>query len=180
MVQKTVSISIIALLVGLGAGYFARTSEVSALENNVAKAIESKGMLQAELDAVKAKRAVEGKAVAIPFEPEPGLMFHDGWLLITQRGDGKFTVVIRSEGFDKTGPEDAYLIEGVTRTEPMQMVPIGTTLDASVFHADQNGHGFYWIVLDKDPRVTFDKILILYLPGMSMERAALVATAKLG
>lgn len=196
MQAKTSSIlvvaAIVALVVGIAVGYFVRAGEVSALQQDVAKAIESKGMIQAELDQTKAdlekakeskgmlEAEIQGKTVPIAFVPESGQMIHDAWIFIAPLEQGKFAVAIHVEGLEHTGPEDVYLVEGVTRTEPMQMIPIAPTAAASEFHADSNGNGLYWAVLDNDPRESFDKILLLYLPGMQMERAQLLATAKLG
>jgi hypothetical protein len=200
-----VGLIVVALAVGVIGGYFGQAGQVAALqreaataqeskamlEAELASAQESKAMLQAELDQAKADlaTAIESKAmleeelkvatVPIAFASESGQMIHDAWLLIAPVGQGKFAVVIRAEGLDATAPDDVYLLEGVTRSD-MQTLPLGPTLEASEFVADDAGGALYWVILDQDPRTTFEKIVLLLLPGMSMEQAVLLATASFG
>lgn len=200
---------VVGLAVGSGVGYFVRAADVFTLQRDVATATESKGMIQAELDQAKADLAkakeskgmieeelkaakanlakaiesksmleaeLKGKPVAIPFVAEKGQMAHDLWLIIAPVEGGKYAISIRAEGLEAKG---VYLVEGVTRTV-MKAVPVATTVPASEFVADEKGNGLYWLVLDKDPHATFEKILILFLPEMQMERAVTVASATLG
>lgn len=158
---------LVAVIVGATAGYFVRANEQSALMSELEKAKESKAMLEEELKAA---------TVAIPLNTESGQMAHDIWLLIAPLRDGKYVVVVRAEGLEQNG---AYIVEGVTRTSQMQTVPVAATAMESEFLPDQQGKGFYWIVLDSDPRVTFEKVLLLFLPDMQMQNAVLVASADL-
>ncbi len=181
---------LVALVIGVAAGYFVRAGELSLVQAELAKASESKGMLEEELSGLMGKlqkaneskamleEELRGKTVPFAFASEKDRMIHDAWLFIAPVGQDKWAVIIRAEGLDYS-PDGIYLVEGVTRTEPMQMFPIGPTEAASEFHADQNGVGVFWVVVDKDPRIIFEKIVILFLPGMSMQNAVLVATAKL-
>lgn len=180
--------AVVALVIGGAAGYYARGSEVSALEANIAKAVESKKMLEEEVKAVQADatKAKEGKAmleaelnaktVPVRLNAEKGQMAHDVWLLVAPVAQGKYAVALRAEGLESKG---AYIVDGVTRTEPMQTLPIAGKIPESEFIADENGNGLYWLLLDKDPRVAFEKIIILYLPNMQMDKAVVTATAIL-
>lgn len=180
--------AVVALVVGVAAGYLARTGEISAFEKDLTKAKEGKGMIEEELKAAKANLAkatesksmleaeLKGKPTAIRLIPEKGQMAHDLWLIIVPVEGGKYAVSVRAEGLEAKG---VYLVEGVTRTV-MKAVPIAPTVPASEFAADEKGNGLYWVILDMDPRVTFEKILILFLPEMQMEKAVMVAAATLG
>jgi hypothetical protein len=162
---------VIGLLIGAAAGYYARVGEVTKLQNDLSHAIESNNMLKEELGNL---------TVPIVFVPESGQMIHDTWLLVAPIGQGKFGVTIHAEGLEDTKGDGIYLVEGVMKGQPTRMVPLGQTLDSSEFHADSKGVGNLWVATNQDPRSTFDKVLLLFLPGMSMERAVLLATAKLG
>lgn len=180
--------AVVALVVGVAAGYLARTGEISTFEKDLTKAKEGKGMIEEELKAAKANLAkatesksmleaeLKGKPAAVRLIPEKGQMAHDLWLIIVPVEGGKYAISVRAEGLEAKG---VYLVEGVTRTV-MKAVPIAPTVPASEFVADEKGDGLYWLVLDKDPRVTFEKILILFLPEMQMEKAVMVAAATLG
>lgn len=161
---------VIGLLIGAGAGYLARAGEVTKLQGDLSHAIESNNMLKEELGNL---------TIPIAFVHESGQMIHDTWLLVAPIGQGKFGVTIHAEGLEDTKGEGIYLVEGVMKGQPTRMVPLGQTLDNSEFHANSKGVGTLWIIPSQDPRSTFDKVVLLFLPGMSMERAVLLATAKL-
>ena len=161
---------IVSLLVGIAGGYIYQTGLVSSLQSQLSKANENSVMLRAEM---------LNQTMPIAFKPESGQMIHDAWLLVAPVGNGRYLVAVHAEGLDHTSSEGAYLIEGVTKTA-MQMVPLGANASASEFEAGSNGIGQYSVILNVNPNMTFEKIEILFLPGMSMEHAALVATATLG
>ncbi len=148
---------LIALVVGVAVGYASRTNELL-------KAQESKNMLEEELKA---------KTVGLAFVAESGQMAHDLWLIIAPLKGGKYAVTIRGEGLDQKG--GIYLVEGIQRADK-KMVPLAPSMQGSEFAADEKFNGLYWVVLDKDPRATFEKLVLLFLPGMQMEKAILVAS----
>ena len=53
------------------------------------------------------------------------------------------------------------------------------TTSASEFQADKNGTGNYFILLDSNPMTTFENVELLFLPGMVMQNATLVATLSM-
>jgi len=158
---------LIAVVIGAMTGYFVRANEQSTLMADLEKAKESKSMLEQELKAV---------VVAIPFKTQTGQMAHDVWLLIAPLQNGKYALAIRAQGLEQNG---AYIVEVVTKAGQMQTVPIAASAADSEFLPDQHGNGLYWVVLDSDPRVTFERVLLLFLPDMQMQNAVLVATADL-
>lgn len=161
---------IVSLLVGIAVGYLYQTGQVSSLQSQLSKANENSIMLRAEM---------LNQTTPIAFKAESGQMVHDAWLLVSPAGNGRYVVAVHAEGLDHTSAQGAYLVEGVTKTA-MKMVPLGANISLSEFEAGSNGIGQYSVIINLNPNVTFEKIEILFLPGMSMERAVLVATATLG
>ena len=158
---------LIALVIGAMTGYFVRANEQSTLMADLERAKESKSIIEQELKAA---------VVAIPFKTQTGQMAHDVWLLIAPLQIGKYALAIRAQGLEQNG---AYIVEVVTKAGQMQTVPIAASAADSEFLPDQHGNVIYWVVLDSDPRVTFERVLLLFLPDMQMQNAVLVATADL-
>jgi hypothetical protein len=98
------------------------------------------------------------------------------WLVITPLPNGQFAVVLSAQGLQQNG---GYLIEGVTRATPTIIVPIATTATDSEFIADANGNGLYWHMQTSDPQVTYEQVLLIYLPNMQMQGSQLIASAYL-
>lgn len=119
-------------------------------------------------------------AVAIKFSPATGQMFHSGWLLIQPTGSGQYAVSVHAEGLESTQTMGSdYIIEGAQSSGAMAVVPIGPNATASEFGTSSTGVGNYFIVLGQNPFSTFENLQIVYLPGMSMTNATVVATASL-
>ena len=53
------------------------------------------------------------------------------------------------------------------------------TTSASEFQADKNGTGNFFILLDSNPMTTFENVELLFLPGMVMQNATVVATLNM-
>ncbi len=153
---------LIALVIGGAVGYFARASEVSALMNQ-------NSMMHQEL---------QSEPSAFQLTPASGPMPpHNVWFVIAPLGSGDYALILSAQGLETSG---SYLIEGVTRTGQMNQVPISGNATSSEFTPNMHGDGVYWSVLMSDPRVTYDKIVLLYLPDMQMSNAQEVASATLG
>lgn len=115
---------------------------------------------------------------AIQMTPASGPMPpHDVWFLVVPLGGGDFALVLNAQGLEGNG---SYLIEGVTRGGQMNHVPIAGNPADSEFEPDMHGNGVYFHVLMSDPRVTYEQVILLYLPGMQMQNAQQVASASLG
>ena len=161
---------VIGLLIGIGATYIVTANQVTSLQTSLASANESNMMLHNEM-----QNGTLGSAL----QAQPGQMFHSGWVFISSLGGGDYAVSIHAEGLE--GPQAGnYIVEGVTRGATMQMVPISGNATASEFDASASGVGNYWTVLMQNPSSSFESIDPVYLPGMSMTNAALVASVQLG
>ncbi len=153
---------LVALIIGGAVGYFARAGEVSSLMNE-------NSMMHQEMQTMSA--AVQLTPASGPMPP------HDVWLVVAPVGGGDFVVAFSAQGLEENG---SYLIEGITRGGQMNMVPIAGNPADSEFVPDMHGSGLYWHVLMSDPRVTYEKVVLLYLPNMQMQNAQQVASASLG
>jgi len=161
--------AVIGLLVGLGGSYLVSAGQISSLQGSLSKANESNTMLQAEMQNVTTKLALT---------PQAGQMIHTGWIFIAPVGTGRYAVFLHAEGLEPPS-SGGYIVEGVTRSG-MKMVPLGPNATASEFDASTNGIGNFWLVLNQNPSVKYEAIDVLYLAGMQMSNAAVVASASLG
>jgi hypothetical protein len=164
------SVLVIGLLVGIGATYAVYSSQVSSLQKSLSDANESNMMLHQEM---------QNGTSALVLAAQPGQMFHTGWVLIASTGSGDYAVSVHAEGLEPPASGN-YIVEGVTRGATMQMVPISGNATTSEFEASANGVGGYWTVIMQNPTSSFEAIDLVYLPGMSMTNAAVVAMVQLG
>jgi len=119
---------------------------------------------------------------ALMFTANSGAMISSGWLLALPTGMmHEYAVSIHVEGLE---PNGTYLVEGALMAGAMNTVPISSqsmgmnTTSASEFQASKNGTANYWIVINSNPATAFERIQIFFLPNMSMQNMALVATAS--
>jgi hypothetical protein len=118
-------------------------------------------------------------APAIAFTPAHGQMFGKGWLIVAPLGNGSYAVTLHATGLEPASMGD-YIVEAAQNSGQMAMVPIaGTNATQSEFIADNNGNGQFFIVLHQEPSSNFESVSIVYLPGMQMQGATVVATASL-
>ncbi len=148
---------IVSILVGVGGGYFYQSAQVTSLQN--------------QLTSVNSTSA-------LPLVLQPGQAIQGGWIIIIPTGTGHYALSVRATGL-KPPSSGAYIVEGVAK-QATNMAPITANATASEFEADNSGVGNYWIELTQNPSNNFKAIDILYLPGMQMTNAVLVATAQLG
>ena len=117
---------------------------------------------------------------AISFTPATGQMIHSAWLLIEPSGMHDFALAIHAEGLENTQSMGSdYIVEGTQSSGSMSVVPIGPNATASEFDTSSSGAGNFFIILGQNPHSTFENIQIIYLPGMQMTNATVVATASL-
>ncbi len=172
MASRAVLISasaVIGLLVGLGGSYLVSAGQISSLQASLSKANESNTMLLAETQNVTTRLALTPKA---------GQMIRSGWIFIAPVGTGRYAVFLHAEGLEPPS-RGGYIVEGVTKSG-MKLVLLGPNETASEFDAGTNGIGNYWLVLNQNPSVNYEAIDVLYLAGMQMSNAALVASVNLG
>jgi hypothetical protein len=121
-----------------------------------------------------------GGTGAVQFAPATGQMVDNAWLLVEPTASGQFAVSIHAEGLESTqGMGSVYIVEGAESSGAMAVVPVGPNATASEFETTSNGVGSYFILLSQNPYTTFESVQIVYLPGMEMTNATVVATATL-
>jgi hypothetical protein len=125
------------------------------------------------------QQEMQNVTMSLALKPQRGQMIHGGWVILAPVGTGHYAVSVHAEGLEPPS-SGAYIVEGVMRTGNTNMVPIGPNATSSEFEANSAGIGSYWIVLMQNPRSSFEAIDILFLPGMQMTNATLVASVKLG
>ena len=160
---------VIGLLAGSGATYLVTVSQISSLQSSLSSATASNAMLHAE---------IQNATSVLPLTLQSGQMIHSAWLFIAPVGKGQFAVSLHAEGLEPPSA-GGYIIEGVTR-QGAKMMPLGPNETASEFDATSNGVGTYWLVLTQNPSANYQAIDVLYLAGMQMSNAVLVASATLG
>lgn len=117
---------------------------------------------------------------AIQFTPSTGQMVNNAWLVIEPTGSGDYAVSVYAQGLESTnGTTNVYIVEGTQSSGTMSVVPIGPNATASEFGTTSDGVGAYFVVLMQNPYTSFENIQIVYLRGMEMSNATVVATATL-
>ncbi|GEM_PF-2279947 len=117
---------------------------------------------------------------AIQFTPATGAMIHSAWLLIEPAGMDEYAVSVHAEGLESTQSAGSdYIIEGAQSSGSMAVVPIGPNATASEFETSSTGVGNFFVLLGQNPFSSFENVQIVYLPGMQMTNATVVATASL-
>ena len=118
-------------------------------------------------------------AAAIAFVPAQGQMFGGGWLIVAPLGNGDYALTLHATGLESASMGN-YIVEGAQRSGQMATVPVaGSNATLSEFEADGSGNGQFFAVLMENPSSTYESISIVYLPGMEMQGATVVATATL-
>ena len=172
MASRTIllaAVLVIGLLVGFGATYLYDQNQISSLQNSLTSANQTISSLHNQTAGAK----------AFPLTPHPGAMIHTGWLVIAPVGSGDYAIAVHAEGLEPPS-SGGYIVEGAQRTTAMNVVPIGANATASEFDAGTDGVGNYWTVIMQNPTTSFESIELLYLPGMNMTQATLVASVSLG
>jgi hypothetical protein len=117
---------------------------------------------------------------ALEFMPATGQMIHSTWLLIEPAGMDRYALSIHAEGLEDTQSMGSdYIVEGAQSSGSMAVVPIGPNATASEFETGTNGVGNYFVLMSQNPYTTFENVQIVYLPGMQMTNATVVATVSL-
>jgi hypothetical protein len=117
---------------------------------------------------------------AIQFTPASGQMIHTAWLLVEPSGSGDYAVSIYAQGLESTqGTGNVYLVEATSSSGSMTTAPIGANETASEFETTSAGVGSYFVILMQNPYTSFENVQLVYLPGMQMSNAVVVATAAL-
>jgi hypothetical protein len=116
---------------------------------------------------------------AIAFAPAHGQMFGGGWLIVAALGNADYALTLHATGLEPGSMGD-YIVEAAQNSGQMATVPVaGTNATLSEFEADSSGNGQFFTVLMENPNSTYESVSIVYLPGMEMTNATVVATATL-
>jgi hypothetical protein len=105
-------------------------------------------------------------------------MIHSGWMIVASVGSGDYAVSLHADGLEPPSG-GGYIVEGVQRAGNMNVVPISGNATTSEFDAGSDGAGSYWTVLMQNPSSSFEAIDLVYLPGMNMAQATVVASVQL-
>jgi hypothetical protein len=106
-------------------------------------------------------------------------MFGNGWLIVASLGGGDYALTLHATGLESASMGD-YIVEGAQNSGQMATVPIaGSNATLSEFSADSSGNGQFFTILMENPSSAFESVSIVYLPGMEMQNATVVATASL-
>jgi hypothetical protein len=117
---------------------------------------------------------------AFQFTPAKGQMLHSAWVVVGRTESGQYTLAVYAQGLDTTqGTGNDYIVEGAQSSGSMAVVPVGANATASEFDVGSNGVGSYFTLLSQNPLTSFENIQIVFLPGMHMTNATVVATASL-
>lgn len=158
----------VGLLVGFGGTYAYGQSQVSSLQGSLNQANANISMLHEEMNSTR----------IVQLQPRSGQMVHSGYVIVAALGNGDYAVSLHAEGLEPPS-SGGYIVEGVQRTGAMSTVPVGANESASEFEAGSGGTGSYWTVLMQNPSTSFESLDLVFLPGMSMSQAAVVASAQL-
>jgi len=116
---------------------------------------------------------------AVAFVPAQGQMFGGGWLIVASLGNGDYALTLHATGLESASMGN-YIVEAAQNSGQMATVPIaGSNATLSEFEADSSGSGQFFTVLMQNPSSVYESVSIVYLPGMEMQNATVVATASL-
>jgi len=118
-------------------------------------------------------------STAVALVPAHGQMFGSGWLIVASLGNGDYAVTLHATGLELPAMGN-YIVEAAQNSGQMATVPIAGSNDTlSEFDADSSGNGQFFTVLMENPHSVYESVSIVYLPGMEMTNAVVVATASL-
>jgi len=158
-------VSIILLLIVTGAGFGLYLTKPSAVSN------ATEVMTETTPESAKL------------FTPKANVMMaegiHSGYLIVVPVGGGNWAIGIHAEGLEPTvGTGNIYLVEAQQKSGAMGIAPINAqNATASEFSVGSGGIGQYFTTLNQGPRATFESVQVVFLGGMEMSNATVIATA---
>ena len=123
------------------------------------------------------------KPSAVSFTPKANVMaaegIHNAYLIVVPVGGGNWAIEIHAQGLKPTaGTGNIYLVEAQQKSGAMGTAPIhAQNATESEFSVGRDGIGQYFTTLNQDPRATFESVLVVFLGGMQMSNATVIATA---
>lgn len=172
------AVVVVVLLVVAAGGYLLYGTRSSMAETTTVTKTDTMTASMSESMSSSAMMNETG-AQAIPFAPAQGQMFGSGWLIVASLGNGDYALTLHATGLEPASAGD-YVVEGAQNSGQMATVPIaGSNATLSEFTADSSGNGQFFTVLMANPSSAYESVSIVYLPGMEMQNAVVVATASL-
>jgi len=167
-------VTVVVLLVVAASGFYLYGTRSTMQETSTVKATDT--MSQSSSTASMNKSVA---SAAVAFVPAHGQMFGNGWLVVAPLGNGSYAISLHATGLESASMGD-YIVEAAQNSGQMSTVPIsGTNATLSEFEADGAGNGQFFAVLHQNPTSVYESVSIVYLPGMEMTNATVVATASL-
>ena len=169
--------SVIVLLILAGGGFGLYLTKPSAASNT------TEVMTHTEVTTHTEVMTETRMGSAIPFTPKASVMMaegiHNAYLIVVPVGGGNWAIEIHAEGLKPTaGTGNIYLIEAQQKGGAMGIAPIhAQNATASEFSVGRDGIGQYFTTLNQDPQATFESVLVVFLGGMQMSNATVIATA---
>jgi hypothetical protein len=143
------------------------------------KSASANPMTETATETTTATSGATSVTQASQFEAMSGQMFHTGWLLIQATPSGMYALSIHVEGLETTaGTGNVYIVEAEQSTGAMSVVPIGPNATASEFEVGSDGVGNFFLLLSQNPGMSFESVEVVFLQGMQMSGASVVATAS--
>jgi hypothetical protein len=172
------AVVVVVLLAVAAGGYYLNGTKSSMTETTTVTTTDTMTASMSESTSSSAMMNETG-AQAIAFTPAQGQMFGNGWLIVASLGNGDYALTLHATGLESASMGD-YIVEGAQNSGQMATVPIaGSNATLSEFTADTSGNGQFFTVLMENPSSAYESISIVYLPGMAMQNAEVVATASL-
>lgn len=178
------AVTVVVLLAVAAGGYFLYGTRSSMTETTTVTATAS--MSESMTSSASMSESTSSSAMmnqtaaqALAFTPAQGQMFGNGWLIVASLGGGDYALTLHATGLESASMGD-YIVEGAQNSGQMATVPIaGSNATLSEFSADSSGNGQFFTILMENPSSAFESVSIVYLPGMEMQNATVVATASL-
>ncbi len=175
----------LALLAGAGFGLYLTKPSTTSTTTEVMTHTTTEVMTHTEVvNSTEVMTQTTAKA-AISFIPAPNVMMaegiHSAYLIVTPIGAGNWSVEIHAQGLEPTvGTGNVYIVEAQQKSGTMASAPITSQSPmASEFGVAKDGIGQYFTTLNLDPTGQFKSIQIVFLGGMVMSNATVIATATL-
>jgi len=163
------SIVILVVIAAAGFGlYLTRAASTLTVTHTVSQTTDEMSGTSAEMTT----------ATAIQFKPATGQMFNNGWLVIGETQSGSYALSLHAQGLENASAGD-YIVEGQQSSGSMSVVPLAANTTSSEFDAGADGAGSFFVILAQNPFTAYESVQILFLPGMQMTNATVVATAQL-
>jgi hypothetical protein len=166
--------TVVVLVIVAGVGfslYFSRSTVAQTMTEN---------MTETMTETMTPTSTQMAAGTAVQFTPATGQMVHTAWLVIEPTESGQYALSVYAQGLESTQSTGSdYIVEGTQSSGAMAVVPVGPNATASEFETSSTGTGSFFTLLNQNPYTSFENVQLVFLPGMEMTNATVVATATL-